>query len=74
MATCPRCGKFLGEHHHCVGLWRRRLSSATGMLSGAILSMLLLYAVSDNPSAIIVALGVAVGAILGRAVWAALFH
>jgi hypothetical protein len=74
MATCPRCGEFLDEHHHCTGLWRRRVSSATGMLVGAAVSLVALYAVSDNPSNATVAIGVVAGVILGHAVWSALFH
>jgi hypothetical protein len=36
MATCPRCGGFLNEHHRCVGLWRLRLRAWGAVLLGGI--------------------------------------
>jgi hypothetical protein len=72
MATCPRCGGFLDEHHHCVGVWprhaRRIGGSALAMLAGAILSLVVLYMLSSNPSGVTVALGVVVGMIIGQGV------
>lgn len=76
MATCPRCGDFLDEHHRCS--WRHRARaigmSALAMLGGATLSLIVLYAVSDTPSVITVGIGVASGMILGQAVWTATHH
>jgi len=69
MATCPRCGAFLSDHHHCVGLWRRRVRSVFAMFWGAILSVFVLYVVSDHPSGVVVSIGVVSGMVLGRAVW-----
>jgi hypothetical protein len=71
MATCPRCGAFLSDDHRCVGLWRGQLRTIAAMFGGAILSVVALYAVSDQPSAIVVAIGVISGMVLGRAVWGA---
>jgi hypothetical protein len=62
MATCPHCGGFLGERHHCEGLWPRRArrvgGSTLAMLGGVVLSMAVLYLVSNNPSSASIALGV----------------
>ena len=76
MATCPRCGEFLGEHHRCSVRYRAREfgKSAFAMLGGMVLSMLALYAVSDNPSRITVAISAAVGMLLGQALWTELRH
>jgi hypothetical protein len=68
MATCPKCGDFLDEHHRCVGLWRRRARNVGAMLAGAVLSTVALYAVSDNPSLATVAFGVVSGMVIGQAV------
>jgi hypothetical protein len=69
MATCPRCGGFLSDNHHCVGLWRRRMRSVVAMFWGAVLSIFMLYAVSDHPSGLVVSIGAVSGIVLGRAVW-----
>ena len=76
MATCPRCGEFLSEHHRCG--WRHRARavgmSALAMLAGTVLSLVVLYALSDNPAPPTVALGVVSGMILGQAAWTATHH
>lgn len=36
MATCPRCGHFLGARHECRGLWRLRLYVWTRIALGAL--------------------------------------
>jgi hypothetical protein len=36
MATCPRCGGFLDDHHRCVGLWKYRLRAWRVLLLGGI--------------------------------------
>ena len=75
MATCPRCGGFLDEHHRCVGLWTRRArrvgAAALAMLGGAIVSLYVLDMTSSNPAGATVALGVVAGMIIGQAVWTA---
>jgi hypothetical protein len=37
MATCPRCGEFLHEHHRCRGVWRLRLRAWFHVLLGGII-------------------------------------
>jgi hypothetical protein len=70
MATCPRCGGFLGEHHRCG---RRRLlrigATALAMLVGGAVSPVALYAVIDRPEVPTVGLGAVAGMLIGRAVW-----
>jgi hypothetical protein len=72
MATCPHCGDFLDEHHRCAGLWPRRAravgGSALAMLGGAILSLVVLYPISGNPSGVTVALGGVAGMVIGHGV------
>jgi hypothetical protein len=41
------------------------------MLVGAILSVFVLYMLSDNPSGATVALGMVAGTVIGHAVWRA---
>jgi hypothetical protein len=76
MATCPQCGGFLGEHHHCAVRRRARRvgMSALAMLVGMVVCTLTVYAVNDSPSAILVMFGVVGGMILGQAVWTAIPH
>jgi hypothetical protein len=76
MATCPHCGEFLDEHHHCPA--RRRAHNvgmtALAMLIGAVLSTMTLYAISDRPAEFTVIVGVAAGMIIGNAVWTNIRH
>jgi hypothetical protein len=56
-----------------IGAWdsgraRRIGGSALTMLGGAILSLVVLYMLSSNPSGVTVALGVVAGMIIGQGV------
>ena len=62
MATCPRCGGFLGECHHCIGIWRLHLRAMRSALLGGViggmtgsLMLLLIYRQVSWPSVIVAA-------------------
>jgi hypothetical protein len=65
MATCPRCGGFLHEHHHCAGLWRLRLRGLSvlvlGGVGGAVGGWLILVAVMGQASWLAVAVAASSG-------------
>lgn len=68
MATCPRCGGFLDEHHRCTGLWRLRLRACGAVLLGGIVGglggSLFLSAFSGQPSWLSIAVTALLGMIL----------
>jgi predicted lipid-binding transport protein (Tim44 family) len=68
MATCPRCGGFLNEHHHCVGLWRLRLRAWGAVLVGGIVGglagMLLLSGFNREASWLSITLTALLGMII----------
>jgi hypothetical protein len=71
MATCPRCGGFLNEHHRCGRrLVLRVAGTALAMAVGGVVSTIALYAVIDRPEVPTVGLGAVAGMLVGRAVWA----
>jgi len=71
MATCPRCGAFLGEGHQCHHLWRRRLRLGTSVVVamglGSFVGMFLLFGVVDHPSSLTIAVVTILGMITGEA-------
>ena len=75
MATCPRCGGYLGPDHKCEGLWRVRLRYASAAtlvaLAGVSVVELIIVLFTDRPSPGVLALGVVIGGFLGHAVWTA---
>jgi hypothetical protein len=72
MATCPRCGAFLGEGHQCRNPWRRRLrlgvSIAMAIGLGGSVSVFLLFRVTGNPTKATVAVVAILGVVAGEAV------
>jgi hypothetical protein len=68
MATCPRCGGFLNEHHRCIGLWRLRLRAWWRLLFGAAiggaLGWLVLVAVAGQPSWLSVMVAATIGMVV----------
>jgi len=70
VATCPDCGAFLSENHHCTVRRRARRvgKSVWAALVGAVLCTLVLYAVNDNPPWVMVTFVVVAGVILGPTV------
>lgn len=72
MATCPRCGGFLGARHRCSGLWRLRLrfwgALLVGGIIGAAVGALVLSLVYDEISWYSVALAAFIGIFIMTAV------
>ena len=76
VATCPYCGRFLDTNHRCVGLSRRlarrAARSAVAMLAGALVVTLFVFVIDGNPTDLVIAIGMLLGAILGQALLKAL--
>lgn len=74
MATCPRCGAFLGDGHRCVPAWRRTLRVAVLLARsaavGAIVGALLLIAIDGRASWYAVAASGGVGLVIDLAIHA----
>lgn len=68
MATCPRCGQFLGAHHECRGLWRLRLyvwvRIALGALGGAAVGTVMTIVVFGSAGLPSVLLSLAAGGVI----------
>jgi hypothetical protein len=68
LATCPRCGGFLNQHHRCVGLWRLRLRALWHLLLGGAvggaLGWLVLLAVVGQPSWLSVTVASTIGMVV----------
>jgi hypothetical protein len=72
MATCPRCGRFLDEHHRCTGLWRRRARRVGVAVAGALIAVFVPFAFPGygaSPVASVVA--ALLGALIASAIWSA---
>ncbi len=69
MATCPKCFGALTEHHKCP---KGRLSRVTDAVStvgvGAIIGIVLSYAIDERPVPALVVASAALGAVLASAV------
>jgi putative flippase GtrA len=50
MATCPRCGGFLGEKHRCRGLWRRWGKTAGWFVIGAGAGYVFSFMLTEGPA------------------------
>jgi hypothetical protein len=70
MATCPRCGGFLGSNHRCRGVWRLKRRALLAMLIaatiGGALTWLTFLVFFGQASAVVVAIGALVGLIIER--------
>jgi hypothetical protein len=71
MATCPRCGGFLHEQHHCAGPWRfwlrTALSVVLGGIAGLVVGWLVLVAVDADASWLPLAMAASVGIVIALA-------
>ena len=74
MATCPRCGGYLGDRHRCHGAWRRVRAATIAVCLGSAIGVILALAVSvlipgydgtvlSGPTLFLV------GALAGMSVW-----
>lgn len=67
MATCPKCGDYLGRHHRCWGGKRRRrdvVLTLAGAAAGFVAGLLLI----ENPTAPLPFITAMLGGILALAV------
>ena len=71
MATCPRCGHFLGECHRCQGVWQLRVRVwsrvFSGLLVGALVAVGASVATHNGLSLSAVALAALTGGIVSSA-------
>jgi hypothetical protein len=64
MATCPRCGGYLGSHHRCRGVGLRRLRTAGLILLGAGIGFLGPFLIADRPTEPLLLVTTLLGAVL----------
>lgn len=69
MATCPRCGEFLSEHHHCEGVWRRLLGGLSVALVGALLGVSALLIADQRSSDPLIIVTALLGAVVAWSFW-----
>jgi hypothetical protein len=67
MATCPKCGEYLGANHRCWGL-RRQLHALGFSAAGGLAGLLVVFLVSDRPSLPLLLVTALLGGILTLAV------
>lgn len=67
MATCPKCGGYLGRRHRCWGS-RRRLTSIWLALVGAAAGLLIPWLVIDRPAELLLLVTAVLGSVLILAV------
>jgi hypothetical protein len=68
MATCPRCGGYLGSHHRCRGVGLRRLRTVSYVLLGAAVGFLSPFLIADRPTELLLLVTSLLGAVLTLAV------
>ena len=69
MATCPKCFGALTEHHKCPRGWLHRVGDALSTVGiGALIGIVLLYALDEHPVPALVMAAAALGAVLTSAV------
>lgn len=69
VATCPYCGKFLDRSHRCGGPWRQRRRTVGALMTGAALGGTMAFAVSDQPTGLLVSVTALLGAVLIWSFW-----
>lgn len=67
MATCPKCGGYLGAHHRCWGV-RRQLQALGFAAAGVVAGLVTVFLASDRPSVPLLLVSAALGAVLALAV------
>jgi hypothetical protein len=68
MATCPRCGGYLGSRHRCRGVGLRRLRTFSYVLLGAAVGFLGPFLIADRPTEPLLLVTSLLGAVLTLAV------
>lgn len=73
MATCPRCGGFLDEHHRCRGPWRFYIRTLTVAVLGALIGSLAVLVFNEQPATAFIIVMALLGAVLLTTAWLATF-
>ena len=68
VATCPKCGGFLNEHHRCRGARRKIGSVAAVAAVGAMLGFFASFSFVDHPTSPLMVVTAMLGAILAGAI------
>jgi predicted MFS family arabinose efflux permease len=71
MATCPKCGGYLGDDHRCSGAWRHAARTMGVALGGAAFGVVAVRMVAEHPSMPLLAATALLAAVLVTAVWGA---
>jgi hypothetical protein len=67
MATCPKCGDYLGANHRCWGA-RRQLKTIGFGLAGGLAGLAAVFLLADRPSEPLVLVTTLLGVVLTLAV------
>jgi peptidoglycan/LPS O-acetylase OafA/YrhL len=72
MATCPKCGGYLSDDHRGFGAWRRITRAIGVVVAGALFCVVVVLALSEHPSKLLLAVVGLLGAVLVSALWRAI--
>ena len=68
MATCPKCGGYLGSHHKCRGNLRRMLREIGLGIAGGMVGFVSAFPLADRPSDLLLIVTTLLGVVLTLAV------
>ena len=68
MATCPKCGGYLGSHHRCHGNVRRALREISLGVAGGIAGFVGAF-LAEHPSNLLLLVTTLLGVVLTLAVY-----
>ena len=69
MATCPKCGGYLGSHHKCRGNIRRALREISLGVAGGIAGFVGAFPLAEHPSNLLLLVTTLLGVVLTLAVY-----
>ena len=69
MATCPKCGGYLGNHHRCRGNVRRALREISLGIAGGIVGFVGAFPLAEHPSNLLLLVTTLLGVVLTLAVY-----
>jgi hypothetical protein len=68
MATCPKCGHYLGSSHRCRGNRRRLLRAMSLGIGGGVVGFFSAFPMAEYPSDLLLVVTTLLGAVLTLAV------